>query len=149
MKKKHVYLLLCIVWMGVIFYFSAQVADDSQEMSNIFVYLLDAIFSLDVMRNAFLQDVVSFLVRKAAHMSEYAVLAILIELYFREYKGKSCFVLSLLCTMLYASSDEIHQLFVPGRSGQVMDVMIDALGGAIGLGLLYVVGNVRRKKRDR
>ena len=46
MKKKHCYAILCIIWMLVIFWFSAQVADDSQEMSDFFVHLLDAVFSL-------------------------------------------------------------------------------------------------------
>ena len=71
MKKKHCYAILCIIWMLVIFWFSAQVADDSQEMSDFFVHLLDAVFSLDIMRNEIIRDMTSFLVRKAAHMSEY------------------------------------------------------------------------------
>ena len=85
-EKKHCYAILCIIWMLVIFWFSAQVADDSQEMSDFFVHLLDAVFSLDIMRNEIIRDMTSFLVRKAAHMSEYAVLAILFGLTIREYK---------------------------------------------------------------
>ena len=56
-------------------------------MSDFFVHLLDAVFSLDIMRNEIIRDMTSFLVRKAAHMSEYAVLAIFILVFtIREYK---------------------------------------------------------------
>ena len=98
MKKKHCYAILCIIWMLVIFWFSAQVADDSQEMSDFFVHLLDAVFSLDIMRNEIIRDMTSFLVRKAAHMSEYAVLAILFGLTIREYKKEPWLLLALAGT---------------------------------------------------
>lgn len=139
MKKKHCYTLLCILWMLVIFWFSAQVADDSQEMSDVFVRLLDALFSLDIMKNEIIRDMTSFLVRKAAHMSEYAVLAILLGLTIREYKKEPWLLLALAATAAYAATDEFHQLFVPGRSGQLKDVLIDTAGGAIGLTLLALI----------
>ena len=101
--------------MLVIFWFSAQVADDSQEMSDFFVHLLDAVFSLDIMRNEIIRDMTSFLVRKAAHMSEYAVLAILFGLTIREYKKEPWLLLALAATAAYAATDEFHQLFVPGK----------------------------------
>ena len=75
MKKKHIYLILCIFWMAVIFWFSAQVADESQEMSDFFVYILKPFLFVGLS-----EDTASFIVRKAAHMSEYAVLAILLGL---------------------------------------------------------------------
>ena len=81
----------------------------------------------------------SFLVRKAAHMSEYAVLAILLGLTIREYKKEPWLLLALAATAAYAATDEFHQLFVPGRSGQLKDVLIDTAGGAIGLALLALM----------
>ena len=145
MKKKHCYAILCIIWMLVIFWFSAQVADDSQEMSDFFVHLLDAVFSLDIMRNEIIRDMTSFLVRKAAHMSEYAVLAILFGLTIREYKKEPWLLLALAAT--YAATDEFHQLFVPGRSGQLKDVLIDTAGGALGLGLLALILYLKRRRK--
>ena len=147
MKKKHCYAILCIIWMLVIFWFSAQVADDSQEMSDFFVHLLDAVFSLDIMKNEIIRDMTSFLVRKAAHMSEYAVLAILFGLTIREYKKEPWLLLALAATAAYAETDEVHQLFVPGRSGQLKDVLIDTAGGALGLGLLALI--LYRKRRRK
>lgn len=147
MKKKHCYAILCIIWMLVIFWFSAQVADDSQEMSDFFVHLLDAVFSLDIMRNEIIRDMTSFLVRKAAHMSEYAVLAILFGLTIREYKKEPWLLLALAATAAYVATDEFHQLFVPGRSGQLKDVLIDTAGGALGLGLLALILYLKRTRK--
>ena len=147
MKKKHCYAILCIIWMLVIFWFSAQVADDSQEMSDFFVHLLDAVFSLDIMRNEIIRDMTSFLVRKAAHMSEYAVLAILFGLTIREYKKEPWLLRALAATAAYAATDEFHQLFVPGRSGQLKDVLIDTAGGALGLGLLALILYLKRRRK--
>ena len=161
MKKKHCYAILCIIWMLVIFWFSAQVADDSQEMSDFFVHLLDAVFSLDIMRNEIIRDMTSFLVRKAAHMSEYAVLAILFGLTIREYKKEPWLLLALAATAdgiaglflaraataAYAATDEFHQLFVPGRSGQLKDVLIDTAGGALGLVLLALILYLKRRRK--
>ena len=53
-------------------------------------------------------------------------------------------VLAFLLTMLYAVSDEYHQTFVPGRSGNLVDILTDAAGAALGLWLVY-----RRQKRHR
>ena len=147
MKKKHCYAILCIFWMLVIFWFSAQVADDSQEMSDFFVRLLDALFSLDIMKKEIIQDMTSFLVRTAAHMSEYAVLAILFGLTIREYKKEPWLLLALTATAAYAATDEFHQLFVPGRSGQLKDVLIDTAGGALGLGLLALILYLQRRRK--
>ena len=147
MKRKHCYAILCIFWMLVIFWFSAQVADDSQEMSDFFVRLLDALFSLDIMKNEIIQDMTSFLVRKAAHMSEYAILAILLGLTIREYKKEPWLLLALTATAAYAATDEFHQLFVPGRSGQLKDVLIDTAGGALGLGLLALILYLQRRRK--
>ena len=147
MKKKHCYAILCIIWMLVIFWFSAQVADDSQEMSDFFVHLLDAVFSLDIMRNEIIRDMTSFLVRKAAHMSEYAVLAILFGLTIREYKKEPWLLPALAATAAYAATDEFHQLFVPGRSGQLKDVLIDTAGVALGLVLLALILYLKRRRK--
>ena len=48
--------------------------------------------------------------------------------------------------VLYASTDEIHQLFVPGRSGMVRDVFIDSIGGIIGVGITFIYENIKKKK---
>ena len=53
--------------------------------------------------------------------------------------------IALSIVAFYAASDEFHQSYVPGRTGQVSDVFIDTSGGAIGLGLLWLVGKLRKR----
>ena len=80
-------------------------------------------------------------------MSEYAVLAILFGLTIREYKPEPWLLLALAATAAYAATDEFHQLFVPGRSGQLKDVLIDTAGGALGLVLLALILYLKRRRK--
>ena len=52
--------------------------------------------------------------------------------------------LALSMVFLYGASDEIHQAFVPNRTAQVSDVLIDTAGGAAGLLALWIVGRWRK-----
>lgn len=75
-------------------------------------------------------------VRKLGHLSEYALLGLLIAFALtcgHQLKGKKLYVLSLCLCILYASSDELHQLFIPGRSAMVTDVGIDTIGSFAGI----------------
>lgn len=81
------------------------------------------------------------IVRKTAHFSIYALLAALALLLARSYRFSiklSC-VISLAYCLLFAASDEVHQLFVAGRSGQITDVLLDFSGALFGIGLVLLV----------
>ena len=71
--------------------------------------------------------------RKCAHISEYAVfhVTILYALYQWGLRGRKWLTAGFFLVFFYACTDEIHQLFVPGRSGQFTDVMIDCIGAAL------------------
>ena len=71
------------------------------------------------------EPLVNFLFFKTLHVIEYAILFIL---YYRALKNKTA---ALLLTLLYAVTDEIHQLFVPTREGRLRDVIIDAIGATL------------------
>ena len=64
-------------------------------------------------------------------------------------RARRAVILSSLFVMLYAVSDEIHQIFVPGRGPLVTDVLIDTVAGLIGIALLYQVIKFRRYRRSR
>ena len=68
-----------------------------------------------------------FVLRKAAHMTEYAILAVLLW----RATGSAAWALAL--AVAYAASDEFHQTFVRGRHGSPVDVAIDTVGMLIGL----------------
>jgi len=95
---------------------------------------------------------VVFGVRKCAHVTEYAVLALLIWRGLRKpvrnddrpWQWRHA-RLTLVLVMLYAGSDELHQAFVPTREASVLDVFIDTGGAALGLGALWMAGRWRRR----
>jgi len=83
---------------------------------------------------------IEFPVRKAAHMTEYAILALLLLGTITKDRITRKQLLAVICLVAaYAATDEYHQLFVPGRSGQVRDVVIDTVGGTLGLGAWLAV----------
>ncbi len=76
-----------------------------------------------------------WLVKKGAHFLAYALLAVLA---FRVTRGRSRpYLFAFLIAIIYALSDEIHQLFVDGRHGTAVDVVIDSLGALTALLLIY------------
>ena len=80
-------------------------------------------------------------IRKLAHFSIYMVVGILMMLLMNTYKIKQFdrIAISLITGIVYASSDEIHQFFIPGRSAMITDVMIDTLGVAVGIVLIKII----------
>lgn len=99
------------LWMAVIFAFSAKqdvkVASTQEE---------------------------NFLIFKTLHMVEYAFLYVFSFRAFRNASGvkrRSVAVAAFLVTILYAVTDEIHQLFIPSREGRLRDVIIDSVGASI------------------
>jgi VanZ family protein len=93
------------------------------------------------------------LIRKCAHMAEYAALSFLLYAFVYVWRSAPFYRTALIAwfiATLYGVSDEIHQLFVPGRSGALKDVLIDAAGAAIGvLALAVFLGIVRIWKKKR
>ena len=94
-------------------------------------------------------------VRKIAHFSEYALLGILVYILWRQWKerGKGLYLLVVLWVCLSAAVDECHQMFVPGRDGNPLDVLLDTGGGSFGLLLCvltekWCLGRMRRKRRE-
>ncbi len=95
---------------------------------------------------------VQYIIRKGAHMTEYAILAALLWRARRQpVRGDirpwqwSDAGFALLVAIAFAASDEFHQSFVPSREGRVGDIFIDGAGGVLGLGALWLIGCWRRK----
>ena len=134
MKKLIIKILLVILWMIVIFCFSNQKATDSTKLSNGFIKNTICKFSDNcdkTIEKSFTP------VRKTAHFCVYLILGLLVMNCFNI--NKKYILYSLLICLIYSISDEVHQIFVPGRSGEVFDVLIDTLGSFIGINILYKV----------
>ena len=95
-----------------------------------------------------LVNVISIVVRKGAHVTEYILLctSFLTAFWVSGVRGKWRNIGSFVFTFGYACSDEFHQLFVPGRAGQFRDVLIDS-SGALVLSIIVVLVMYIRKKR--
>ena len=137
-------LILCvliILWCVLIFCMSSENAQVSGDRSEgVVVRLINSllsIFGIDS-SNKVLVDSIEVLVRKSAHISLYFVLSVLTSLFAYTYaiRFEYRYISVFLFSYFYASSDEIHQLYVPGRSGSIKDVLIDSIG--IILGIVFV-----------
>ncbi len=130
--------------MAVIFWFSSQTADESNHQSNFFVEWLESLFGQN--------EIWIFIVRKSAHCLEFTGLSLLLSCAFYFSKNKITLPYSVGLTSLYAITDEIHQIFVDGRSCEFRDWVIDTIGaviGALGFLVLYklISAIIKRKKR--
>ncbi|MEG0295127.1 MAG: VanZ family protein [Clostridium sp.] len=82
---------------------------------------------------------IDYTVRKSAHMIEFFILAIAVSalLFTLGIRGKSAVIYILFVVLMYAVLDEFHQLYVPGRTSTVKDVLIDFSGGTVGTIVFY------------
>ena len=154
-KSYRVYIitLLTALWMGVIFYFSSQPAVESASLSGgLFHKIQEFMTDIPVMGQIFAGGFTEHLLRKAAHMTEFAILGILLALCMREYIATRWKIfrlpLALISGILYACTDELHQRFVPGRSGELRDVMIDSVGVLMGILLISVILSCVKWKKE-
>lgn len=136
-KLSKIHLLLPLLWMVVIFMLSHQSASISSGQSGVFVEQLRHIApSVD-------QQLLTFLVRKGAHIFAYFVLGILtFNALWRVDLSKLKFNypvgLSIIVCALYATSDEFHQLFISGRSGEIRDIIIDSCAATVGVFIISI-----------
>ena len=168
-RKSHnirfiAYLTITIIIMIFIFFQSSLPADTSQEESDIIVRFLSRLIDRDA-------ELLSFIVRKLAHFTEYTLLGLFISLTAKEHYNKKryreeqhskkhyhdehfhkgqflirIFIIPLICGVLYAASDEIHQRFVSGRSCELRDVLIDSSGVLLGVTINILCVRFAKKK---
>ena len=151
-RKRYIFLILSFIWMAVIFYFSSQNVDESSKLSGgITEVVVRSLYSnfneLSQVKQQSMLDNISFIIRKGAHFTEYTILGFLLTGFFNTFywsvlKGRlSAYVVGTV----YAITDEVHQLFVPGRSGMIKDVFIDTLGiitGVIVCIIIFRIANI-------
>ena len=116
--------IITLLWVGVIFSFSLQPAESSNQISTgVGRWILEHLLpwfaeKIDTMPEGYLHFL-HVLLRKAGHFSEFFVLGILSVLTARQMKFSKRKIVGFLFCVLVASMDETIQLFVSGRSGQV------------------------------
>lgn len=154
-RKNIISLLPALMMMIIIFIFSSKTAVESNGSSTFIAsFVLQAkeqLFGVgEPGEREILLELINFIVRKAAHMTEYALLAILLSIHFYTINVSKLkyFLYNIGICVLYAMSDEFHQLFVEGRSGQLSDVFIDTIGIIIGTLIFYYGSRSVMKRMD-
>ena len=147
-RKKRIFpLVITILIMAFIFLQSALPADLSKEESNLIVQALIEFLHVDA-------KILSFAVRKCAHFTEYLLLGLSLFATVREYdpvrlerneQWQRTALLSWGIGALYALTDEVHQAFVPGRSCEIRDMLIDSCGVAAGVLIMAALRSRRTK----
>ncbi len=157
--KKWLLWSLMAIWLVIIFLFSAQNAMVSNQQSKGSLRAITKA-GLSITNTLNITDIelseenvtqilntFDFPIRKLAHMTEYFVLAILLifALNATNKMGVWNLLLALGICFFYSLTDEFHQLFVPGRSGQFVDCLIDTLGACLACILFWIGFNWKEK----
>jgi len=149
---KKLSIVLCLLWMGFIFYNSSRPGLVSNSRSYKIVESIRndrnalegkkniAKAKPSVLPNSSKDEKINLIIRKNAHAFEYCMLAIFSSniLFLSGVKGKNALIYIMFICLLFAVTDEYHQMFVVGRSSLVSDVLIDFAGSLIGLGIFYL-----------
>ena len=141
-NKKIIFAIFTLLWVAVIFSFSLQPGEVSGDLSGSFLrkvleWFVPGVFEkLETMPQEQL-DMWHMILRKCAHFTEFAVLGVLSSLTLLQSKVSRRVLMAMAVCLVVASMDETLQLFVDGRAGRVVDVMIDGAGALAGIGMIF------------
>ncbi|MEH7377018.1 VanZ family protein [Neobacillus drentensis] len=143
--------LIVVLWMLLIFNFSAQPAQNSDKLSlGVTEKVVETVEKVTP-ETEFNLESLNHIVRKNAHFFIYLALAIWVQIALRINRVigiKRPLIVFGIC-VLFAISDEFHQLFVAGRGAQVKDVFIDSAGAIVGIVIYGIVNRFSLKKRKK
>ena len=150
MKSFLKYWLPVLIWLAIIFIGSTDLM--SAEHTSRIIGPILRWFKPDVSGETIARA--QFIVRKAGHVSEYAILATLIwralrRAAQRKQRMSSLFIGAWLACAIFAATDEFHQSFVPSRTASPVDVMIDICGALLGLAICVAVASRKVLKEKR
>lgn len=165
MEKSRISILITVLlWLLTvatavsIFCFSAEDAKESTETSGKVVRAVAEVAVPEYknmtpkQQDNFVESVMKY-VRKAAHFTIFGFFGLWLYMLLGRYRKSLAFPLAILISLAYACTDELHQRFVSGRTGQLKDVAID-LGGAvvgacIALLLSFIWHKLKNKRANR
>ena len=149
--SRIIFSILSVICMAVIFCFSLENSDESSETSMKFTDTAVHIAVNDfddrpLKEQISIMDKATFIIRKSAHFSLFAMLGFFVSMAVgrRKFFSFTSAAVLLFC-FLYAVSDEIHQSFVPGRSCELRDMLIDTSGALAGMLASMLVFFIFRK----
>lgn len=146
--------ILILALMGtfsIIFGFSNQDSKTSsgisQKVTNIIVKYIPSIQNAEKIEKQNMIDRTEKVIRKIAHFSIYTLVGLLLMGLMCTFNIKQFnrLSISLIIGIIYATTDEIHQAFIPGRGPQLTDVILDTMGVLTGIILVMIVLEILRK----
>lgn len=137
--KKRLSIILVILWALLIFFLSHQTSEISGANSK-------AIVSHIVYTNNI--EYVDSIFREIMHFIEYFIFGILLINCFNQYKVDKKIIISIMISFIYIVLDEIHQIFVPGRAFEYLDIGLDLFGAIIGIFMFNWIKNYIQNKKS-
>lgn len=137
MKSNKLSTVLVLIWASLIFLMSSFDATESANQSNFIVNIIANILNINNI------SLLCLIIRKIAHFTEYLILGTLVINMFTKNNISKSYLLSIILCVIYATSDEIHQLFIPGRACQIKNILIDSVGSITGIYLYKLL--IKRK----
>ncbi|PUU87217.1 VanZ family protein [Halanaerobium sp.] len=140
MLKKILSWAAVFIWLLVIYNFSAQSAKESSRLSAGLSKVIYRVLTERAGLKVQLSSFHSFL-RQGAHFFIFFVLALFLLNAFRVsgYEFEKAITYTLLISLAYAGLDEIHQIYVPGRTAELKDIFVDGLGIISGIGVYVLI----------
>lgn len=151
MKIKNILnIILIIIWLFIIFSFSAEDATKSEHRSDeVIINAVETITREEIPENQRQKIIDEYIVivRKSAHFFLYFILAIIVFILYKRIFGlnSKSFIYTIIFCFIYACSDEIHQLFINGRTACIFDVFVDTTGAILSTTLLTIFSLLLKK----
>ena len=151
--KNYINIFLIILVMFIIFSFSNQNGDESGNLSDKLLIKIYQVFNKEELTDEE-QDLIieenTHLIRKTTHFTIYLILGLLVFNLYKDLWGitPTSVIFAIILCFTYSITDEIHQLFIDGRSGEVLDVLIDTAGASIGILIYYFIARKKLTKNS-
>ena len=139
--KKKLSIILVILWALLIFFLSNQTSDVSGSESKAIISSVIHVNNINYVDN---------ILREMMHFIEYFIFGILLINCFNQYKIDKKITISIMISFIYIVSDEIHQIFVPGRAFEYLDIGLDLSGAILGIFIFNAIYKkyVQNKKNN-
>ena len=147
--KKIIYSILLIIWLLIIFILSNQSGTISGGNSSGIIYtILEIIYDTFDISKSNINEILLIIhnpIRECAHVFEYFVLAFLTYKTLESFNIKeNKYIITILFCFLSASLDEIHQLFIIGRSFEFYDILMDTLGSTLMIIIIKIFKDMKK-----
>ncbi len=151
--KNYINISLIILVIFLIFSFSSQDGDESGSLSDALLIKIYQVFHHEELTEDEEELIIeenTHLIRKSTHFTIYLILGLLVFNLYKDLWGitPTSVIFAIILCFVYSITDEIHQLFVAGRSGEILDILIDTAGASIGILIYYFISRKKLTKNS-